>query len=162
MFPDVNYAEHFFHENFIINVLSLGNCRHRWFMQRIWHLRVNHVETDIAVSYPPSVWSPLLIPWGRISFISYYYLGWYLIIYYGAGVPVFWLHHYLLELVDSTNSEWDSITEFHIPPCELFHGLLLYLWIFIILPNYNGIECFWTIIISKGVYGVLESLDISL
>ena len=36
--------------------------------------------------------------------------------------PVHLVHPHLLDLVVSLNIEWESITELHIPPCELFHG----------------------------------------
>ena len=76
--------------------------------------------------------------------------------------PVNWVNPQLLELVGSLNSEWESITEFHPPPCELFHYLLFFLWILIILPTYNGVEFFWKILIGKVLYGLLDFLDVPL
>ena len=53
--------------------------------------------------------------------------------------PVHWLHSHSIELSESLNSEWVFITEFHIPPCELFHGLLFFLLLVMVIPIYNGV-----------------------
>ena len=76
--------------------------------------------------------------------------------------PVHCMDPQLLDLAYSIKSKWDFITEFHITPCELFHGLLLFLLIFVILPNYNGVGCFCSILPGKGINGLLESIGVSL
>ena len=70
------------------------------------------------------------------------------------------LHPNIIDLVDLLNSEWESIPKFRIPVCDLFHCLLYFLWFFMIIPNYNSIYCFFLISLDKGLYRVLESLDV--
>ena len=82
---DTKYYQTYFFKP--ISSLSVGNCRRRWFMQWIWHSRVNHAGMDLSVSYPPSGLSPLWISLGRTCCISYYSLVCYLLIYYGYGEP---------------------------------------------------------------------------
>ena len=144
------------------SALSLGNCHHRWCKQCIWHSRVNHAGMDTSVSYPPYGLSPLWSSWGRICCIFYYSLEYSLLIYYGYGVP----------------------RSLGTPPPSLYfrldqhlvgvHNLIPHppLWVvswftflpldFIILPSYNGVGCFGSILLDKGIYGLLESLGVYL
>ena len=42
---------------------------------------------------------------------------------------------HLIDLADLIKSEWESITEFHSPPCVMFLGLVFLFSILIILPS---------------------------
>ena len=126
------------------------------------HLMVNYTGMYSSVFYPPYGWSPFLTSWGRICCISYYYLDWSLLIYYGYDVPC--------SLFGPPPSwpcrlaqQWMGVHNWITPPLpwELFNSLLLLL-ISIILFNYKGVELFWPISLGKWLYGVLESLGVSL
>ena len=70
-----------------ISVISLCICHRRWYIQFSGYSRVKHDWMYPYVSYLPYILSPLLISWGSICCIHYYYLGWSLLIYYGSDVP---------------------------------------------------------------------------
>ena len=136
---------------FSISALYLGNYCFRWCMYCSWKLRVNHTGMYPYVSYTNYGWSLLWISRRIICFRYYYYLGWYLLVYYGAGAT-----HSLVTHPSSwpwrITQQWVGFHNWigH-PPCELFHGLMFFLWILIILPNYNGVEWFYTIILGQVI-----------
>ena len=114
---------------FSIIVISLGNYQCIWWcMQWSLHARVNSAVMYQSVSYQPFGWSHLLISWGEICCISYYIiyggLSWFIM---EMVYPVSYLHSHLLDLSELLGSGWEYITEFHIPPCEFFPDLLLFL-----------------------------------
>ena len=83
-------------------------------------------------------------------------------IYYGADVtlsldknPPYWPWR--------LTQQWVGVHTW-IPhtPCDFFHGLLFLLWSYMILSNYNCVGWFWKILFNKGLFGVLDYLDVSL
>ena len=130
-------------------------------MKFVWHSKLNHAGMYIAVSYPTSGLSPLLISGERISFISYYYLRWYLLVYYGSGEP---------SSSGTPPSSWPCIitqqlvrVQNLIPPPPLVIFSMFYC-------SSSGFSFFYPLIIVfsdsgqssyiNGLYGVLESLDV--
>ena len=62
-------------------------------------------------------------------YVTYITILWYVLSLFIMELVyrVHWLSPYLIDLEESLNSEWESITEFRIPPCEFFPDLLLFL-----------------------------------
>ena len=112
----------------------------------------------LDVSYQPSGLSPLRIYWGRICCIYYYFLV--------LSTDLLWTWSFGTPPPSRPfrlTQQWVGVHNWipH-PPLWFVPWFTVITLNFIVIPNYNDIECFWSTLIYKGLYRVIESLYVFL